>query len=78
MPNDYLTVAQVQRELEAAGIAVTGATLRAWCVRHGFGFRFVPSGPWHVHRSKLDPLKVHTARGTAAQGGDVTYPYPVT
>jgi hypothetical protein len=66
MPNDYLTVAQVQRELEAAGIAVTGATIRAWCKRHDFGFRMVPSGPWHVHRAKLAPLKVYAATATAA------------
>ena len=68
MPNDYLSITQVQRELRDAGIAVSGATIRAWCIRHGFGVRLVPSGPWHVHRSKLDPLKAHGATATATIG----------
>jgi hypothetical protein len=71
MPGDYLTVAQVQRELRDAGITVTGATIRAWCKRHGFGIRLVPSGPWHVHRAKLAPLKAHAASLAAyALAGD--------
>jgi hypothetical protein len=66
MPNDYLSVTQVQRELRDAGITVSSATLRAWCARHGFGMRLVPSGPWHIHRSKLDPLKTYAAPAAAA------------
>jgi hypothetical protein len=64
--NEYLSVAQVQRELRDAGITVTVNTIRAWCIRHGFGIRLVPSGPWHIPRSKLDPLKVHAATVAAA------------
>ena len=65
MLKDFLTISETVAELAREGYPVSGATIRSWCRKHHFGVRLVPSGPYRIHRSKLDPLKVFSASETA-------------